>query len=107
MRESCKGAGFTLTELLVVIAIIGILAALLLPVLSRAKARARSTTCKNRLHQLGLALQMYVQENGNRYPYVLYLPDPARDNAGDASWFSKLEPYGRIKWMDPSYHCPG
>ena len=60
---------FSLVELLVVIAIIAILAALLIPVLLRAKASARSATCKNRLHQIGVALQMFVNDHGNAYPY--------------------------------------
>ena len=55
-------------ELLVVIGIIGILAALLLPALARAKAQAHSAACKSRLHQMGLALRMYVDENDHRYP---------------------------------------
>ena len=53
---------FTLIELLLVIAVIGVLAALLLPAASLAKAQARSTTCKNHLRQMGMALQMYVAD---------------------------------------------
>jgi len=55
--------GFTLVELLVVIAIIAILAALLLPVLSAAKARARRTVCLNNLKQINLATRMYAEDN--------------------------------------------
>jgi type II secretory pathway pseudopilin PulG len=64
------GKAFTLIGLLVVIAIISIVAALLLPALSRARAQAHSTTCKNHLRQMCLALQMYVDEHQSRYPYA-------------------------------------
>ena len=59
---------FTLLELLVVIAIIGVLAALLLPALGRAKESGKATACLSNLRQCGIALQLYVQDNNNRMP---------------------------------------
>ncbi len=67
---------FTLVELLVVITIIGLLASLLLPVLGRAKEAARGTACLSNLHQIGLALQLYVSDNNNKLPVMRDRPLP-------------------------------
>jgi len=70
-RET-TGSAFTLIELLVVIAIIAVLAAMLLPALSAARERAQSTYCRNNLEQLQLAIEMYADDNKQKFP----------DNAG-------------------------
>ncbi len=71
---------FTLVELLVVIAIIAILASLLLPALGRGKRAAQSTACLNNLHQAGIALELFIQDNDHRLPVCSQLPSLSNSN---------------------------
>jgi len=96
-RGSFLGDAFTLIELLVVIAIIAILAALLLPALSSSKQRAWTINCNSNLHQIGLGMRMFADQNDECYP-----------ESGDNIYWGTIDPEtGKAGWLEQIFSCVG
>ncbi len=111
----CQHPGFTLLELLVVIAIIGILAALLLPVLSRSKEAALRTQCANNLRQIGIGVRLYSDDHNGELPEsetrFVSVANPDASNYYDPkaagfvdNYFARLRSYlqNDAVWLCPS-----
>jgi prepilin-type N-terminal cleavage/methylation domain-containing protein len=115
-------AGFTLIELLVVIAIIAILAAILFPVFSQAKAAAKSIACLSNTKEIGLATQIYIGDYDGYYPQSKSTDanpqiddyDGSLENPDNGSIFAKILPYTGhgtstsedVMYQQKLYSCP-
>jgi prepilin-type N-terminal cleavage/methylation domain-containing protein/prepilin-type processing-associated H-X9-DG protein len=111
MRFGVRRHGFTLIELLVVIAIIAILASILFPVFSRARAKARQTACLSNIKQLDMSIHMYTQDFDESFPFT-YGVGVGHYNPAQYQWYDAIQEYKRnweidicpeIKTVVPGY----
>jgi len=99
MRRPPLRRAFSLVELLVVLAVVGVLAAIVLPILASARAGVRRAVCVSNLRQLGLAFQLYTQDTNGFYPPVR----PFQERSFCSLWADRIFPYVRSEQV---FVCP-
>ena len=87
--KNCKTKGFSLIELMAVISVIGILSAILIPVINSVRNSAKTTKSLSNLRQLASAMQMYSSDNNGLYPVGYHDPDPGHETY----WYLEIEQY--------------
>jgi prepilin-type N-terminal cleavage/methylation domain-containing protein len=98
---------FTLIELLVVVAIIGLLIGILMPSLARARTQTRRAVCAAHLHQVGLAMMAYMQDNRDRMPYISFMPSIGPAPLDTPEPISMADVLGRqLKGQLSALECP-
>lgn len=99
LRDEPLKRAFTMVEILVVVAIIGLLAAILFPAFNRVRASGRRTTCASNLKQIGMAINLYAQDN-RFYPTLDF---NAYSNGNCGAWADKVFPYVKAEKI---FECP-
>src|SRR6266436_2812081 len=96
-------SGFTLVELLVVVALIAVIAALLLPAISKAKFHGKNTACRNNLRQLALAANLYASLEGIYPPWLIWT---SPNGQVGADWRYLLDASRLLARSSETHHCP-